>query len=183
MIKFYNERVEFSEYPFWASSISNDGIILIEEICEVLLDQLPPEIRTKAGDVIFVEALYKERLKKFAEINNIPMVRRIDTWGLILDEFLDTEFSEDSKERVFNMLEACGISREEVVSIRHSVHDVMIAYNFTSMLWEWVHLGLYDLLKAHSGVLTGDKYKLDKEDFKELYKNAVNIANKGILMQ
>jgi hypothetical protein len=87
--------------------------------------------------VIFVEANYKERLKQFAHDNNISMVSRVDTWGLILDEFLDTEFSEEMKVRVFNILETCGFSREEVVMIRHSVQDMMRVYNFTSMLWEW----------------------------------------------
>lgn len=49
------------------------------------------------------------------------------------------------------------------------------------MLWEWVHLGLYDLLKAYSGFLTENKYKLNEEEFKELYKKAIKIANKGVL--
>jgi hypothetical protein len=181
MIKFYNDRIEFTDYPFPVSSISRHGTIRINEICEVLLNQIPPEIRTNEGEVIFIEANYKERLNQFALDNNISVISRIDTWGLILDEFLDTEFSEEIKDLVINKLETCGISREEVVMIRNSVKDVMIAYNFTSMLWEWVHLGLFDLLQAYSGILTGDNYKLNKEDFKEVYKNAMNIANKGTL--
>ncbi|MCY9663137.1 hypothetical protein P5G65_35585 [Paenibacillus chondroitinus] len=113
MIKFYKNHIEFSEYPFSAASISNQGTLHIEDIREVLLDQLPPEIRTHAGDVIFVESIYKKNLEVFAQSNNIPMVRRIDTWALILEDFLDTEFSEEDNERTFKTLEACGISRGE----------------------------------------------------------------------
>jgi hypothetical protein len=99
-----------------------------------------------------------------------------------LDEFLDTEFSEEMKEKVMKLLESCGITREECIAIRSSLHDLMIAYNFRSMLWEWVHLGQFDLLKASNDELTGHKYKLSQDEFREIYWKTMSIGNKGILM-
>jgi len=48
----------------------------------------------------------------------------------------------------------------------------MMACNFKSMLWEWVHLGLFDLLNAHSGIMTGKRYKLEPDAFEEFYWKA-----------
>ncbi len=76
----------------------------------------------------------------------------------------------------------CGLTRVEVKRIREAVSEVMIDYNFKSMLWGWIYLGLYDLLNGYSGVLAGEKHKLFKEVFVNLYNEAMSIANKGILM-
>lgn len=181
MIKFYEDFIEFLSYPFASASIFPSGRIQNSDINEILLDQIPPEIRTINGEVLFVEASFKDRLKEFAQCNQIPIASRVDTWGLILNEFLDTEFNKETKERVIHILESCGIRREEVEKLRETVREVMIAYNFESMLWEWVHLGLYDLLKGYSGILAEEKFKLPEEEFNEFYKFAMTIANKGIL--
>lgn len=181
MIKFHNDYVEFIGYPFTAASIFPNGSIHKDNIKEILLDQFPPEIRTFGGEILFIEAVHKERLKVFAQNNNIPLVKRVDVWSLILEEFLDTEFSEEDKEKVFRILDESGVNREEVISIRKSLQELMIAYNFKSMLWEWLHLGLYDLLNAYSGKLVEDKYKLNIEEFREIYWKAMKLGNKGIL--
>ncbi|MCJ8010790.1 hypothetical protein MUG84_03405 [Paenibacillus sp. KQZ6P-2] len=183
MIHFYADSIELIDYRFSAASVFPSGTIRKDQIREALLDCFPPEIRTAAGEVLFVDAVYKDDLKQFALTNAIPVVKRVDTWGLLLEVFLDTEYSDESKEKDFQLLAACGISREEVNRIRHSVQDVMIAYNFKSMLWEWFHLGLYDLLSAYTGVLTGNGYKQGKKEFRKFYQDAMIIANKGIFRE
>ncbi|MNP80366.1 hypothetical protein D3C76_1784470 [compost metagenome] len=72
-----------------------------------------------------------------------------------------------------------GLGREEVIELRKSVADVMMAYNFKSMLWEWVHLGLHDLLSAYSGILAGERYKLEPKAFEDFYWKAMHLAHKG----
>ncbi|WP_438448680.1 hypothetical protein [Gorillibacterium sp. sgz5001074] len=181
MIKFKERQIEFTEYPFTAASVYPDGILHANDIKEVLLKQMPPEVRTIGGEIIFVNATYKEQLEAFADYNVIPKVSRIDTWGLILDGFLDTEFSEEIKEKALKSLESCGITREECIAIRNSLKDLMIAYNFMSMLWDWVHIGHFDLLHAYNGELTGHKFKLGQEEFKEVYWETMKIGNKGML--
>ena len=76
------------------------------------------------------------------------MVDRIDIWGLLLDPFLDTEFSREQQEQTLQLRGRCGISSAEVEAIRARVEPAMISYNFDSMLWDWVHLGLTDILDA-----------------------------------
>jgi len=179
MIRFDKRDMQFANYPFSAASIYPEGKLPTEQIREILLKQMPPEIRTHAGEILFVPQVYQSELQDFAIRNGIPFVDRVDTWGLLLEEFLDTEFSDDTKKRTLDLLHQNGVRYEETVSIRQSVRDVMIAYNFTSMLWEWVHLGLYDLLQAYCGKLSGDDYRLSKEDFADFYWMAMVIGEKG----
>lgn len=183
MIKFHNEYVEFIGYPFSAATIYPNGNIHKDKIQEILLEQFPPEIRTFNGEILFIDAIHKEKLKIFAQANNLPLVKRVDVWSLILEVFLDTEFSEEEEVGAFKILEECGISREEVIIIRNSLQEYMIAYNFKSMLWEWFHLGLYDLLKAYSGEFVGDQYKLTPDEFREAYWKAMKLGNKGVLRE
>ncbi|MFD0717054.1 hypothetical protein [Paenibacillus sp. GCM10027626] len=151
-------------------------------IQEVLLGQFPPEIRTTDGEVLFVEHAYKEQLRQFAEVNAIPAVKRVDIWGLLLEEFLDTVHDGEDREKTLRTLETCGITRTEVKSIREAVSGVMISYNFHSMLCDWFHLGLYDVLSGYSGILTGDKFTLPVQEYAAFYKSAMVIAGKGKLL-
>ncbi len=55
MIKFIKDYIEFENYPFIASSVFPRGIIHTSDIKEILLNQIPPEIRTITGEVLFVD--------------------------------------------------------------------------------------------------------------------------------
>jgi hypothetical protein len=52
MIKFEDRQIEFTKYPFAAASVYPDGILHAKDIKEVLLNQMPPELRTKGGEII-----------------------------------------------------------------------------------------------------------------------------------
>ncbi|MHA7967767.1 hypothetical protein ACX93W_27000 [Paenibacillus sp. CAU 1782] len=179
MIEVEENGIRFLEYPFTAATVYPNGFLPVADIKEILPGQYPPEIRTVGGEVLFVHHPFKSELEQFALQHQIPIVSRVDIWDFILEEFLDTEYSEEMKLGTFAVLNDAGLEREEVVELRQSVAGVMMAYNFGSMLWEWVHLGLYDLLNAYSGVMTGDRYKLEPEAFGEFYWKAMHIANKG----
>lgn len=45
------------------------------------------------------------------------------------------------------------------------------------------HLGLYDLLKAYSGVLAGESYRLTGDRLKDAYWSAMRIGLLGQLME
>lgn len=176
----FTERgIKFEDYPYAPASVYPDGEILYEEIQEINSSGTPPEVWTKTGDILFVSATQKAELKAKAKENNIPDNNRIDVWDLILEPFLDTEFSEEEQERTIKLLEKQGIAREEVFRLREESEAVMIAYNFDSMLWDWVHLGLSDVLDARMGKLSGDKFKLSEKEFAEFYKKAIALARKG----
>jgi hypothetical protein len=45
----------------------------------------------------------------------------------------------------------------------------MVKYNFDIMLWDWTHLGAFDVLSAMST-------KYDKAEYQYFYKNVMRIA-------
>ena len=49
----------------------------------------------------------------------------------------------------------------------------MLKYNFDTMLWEWISLGLPDVLQAM-------RVKYSDEEFEEFYKRAMTIENKNV---
>ncbi|MFC4099107.1 hypothetical protein [Paenibacillus xanthanilyticus] len=182
IVCFGGDHIRFEAYPFSAASVCPEGAIPAARIREILPHAYPPEIRTVEGEVLFAEGVDAKALRAFAEQNDIPLVRRVDTWGLILEEFLDTALTSEEKEQTLRVLERCGISRLEAARIRRSVTDVMLAYNWTSLLWEWSHLNLYDVLRAYSGALTGDEFRLPAKEFEAFYREAMRIAEKGSLL-
>lgn len=178
-VKFTERGIKFNDYPYAPACVYPDGEILFAEIQEINSSATPPEVWTKDGDILFIHAAQKEELKAKAIEQNIPDISRIDIWDLILEPFLDTEFGEKHKERTLRLLEEQDITREEVLRLRNDLEAVMIAYNFDSMLWDWCHLGLSDVLDARMGKLSGLRFKLSKKEFEEFYKEAIALSRKG----
>lgn len=166
---FTKEGVMFQEYPFYPSRIYPSDLLIIEDIAEIDENALPPQIRTIHGEILFVPGNQKNELVKFAKRNKLPLIHRFDVWDLLLEPFLDTEFEAEQKERTLRILEQNGINREECETIREEVSEVMILYNFATGLWDWVHLGLEDLLSAQRGSMT-------ESDFHKFYWYAMKIA-------
>ncbi|MBI4850886.1 MAG: hypothetical protein HY819_03570 [Acidobacteria bacterium] len=179
---FRPEGIFFQNYIFKAASVYPSGLVSYTNIQEILPAAFPPEIRTKQGEILFIPAELKRELERVAQINQIPLVSRVDVWSYILDPFLDTEFSPEDQENTLRLLEENNISRLECQTIRDSISEAMYAYNFTSGLWEWVHLGLYDVLAANSGILSGHRHTLPEEKFKDFYYRAMEIANRAKLI-
>lgn len=175
---FHDDHIEFRNYPYPPSSLYPCGKLSINEIKEVDPDCAPPEIRI-AGEILFIPATSKEELREFITKHSIHVVKRIDIWDLLLDPFLDTEFTPEDQERTLRTLEGNGVSRNESEEIREFVADAMEAYNFSSMLWEWVHLGLFDVLEAFRGVLSGSRHELAPHQYEEFYWRAMEIAGRG----
>lgn len=175
---FHEDHIEFRSYPYPPASIYPSGNIAVSAIREVDADRAPPEVRID-GEILFVPATMKEELRRFVTEHSIPVVRRIDVWDLLLDPFLDTQFTSEDEERGLRVLEENGVSRNESEEIRAFVADAMKAYNWISMLWEWVHLGLFDVLDAFRGVLSGPRYKLAPREFEDFYWRAMEIAGRG----
>jgi len=121
-------------------------------------------------------------LLSFCDKNAVPVIDRVDVWSYILECFLDTELTEKSKHYSYMMLNSCGISEQDCYSLRKEVAERMIAYNFTSYLWEWCYLGLFDLLCASAGILSGEAHRLSDSDFERFYFKTMDIALKGIIM-
>lgn len=176
---FTESGIRFENYPYPPASVYPDGEVLYAEIQEINSQSAPPEIWTKEGDILFISAMQREELKAKAREQNIPDICRADVWDMILDPFLDTTFTKEEEERTIKRLEEQGVSRKEVMRLREELKDVMIAYNFDSMLWDWVHLGLSDALDALMGKLSGKRFRLSDERFEKFYREAIALARKG----
>jgi hypothetical protein len=163
---FSQTGIQFEHYPFPPASVYRAGFLPWTAISEVV-PGAPPEVRTHAGEVLFISAVQTDELYAATDAAGIPTVRRVDVWDLILTPFLDTVFDAAYHERVLLRLDANGISRAECQQIRERVREPMLSYN--ALLWDWVHLGLYDLLNAHLSVLS-------KQAFRTFYWEAMAIA-------
>lgn len=170
--------VAFESYPFRSAYVFPAGVLPLQAIREVLPNAIPPELRTHTGEVLFVAAEQKTQLITWAAEHGLACVRRIDTWSLILEPYLDTEFSVAEQQATLAQLEKCGISAAECEALRAEVGAAMMAYNFQSMLWDWVHLGLYDLLCALSGH-PFPKHRLNDDRFTHFYRRAMELAERG----
>ncbi|NOK58012.1 MAG: hypothetical protein GFH27_549287n316 [Chloroflexi bacterium AL-W] len=174
------EGIQFQRYPFKPASVFPDGLLPWHNIREIIPTGAPPEIRTHQGEVLFVHALQKDVLKDVAHTHDIPLVERIDVWSLILVPFLDTEFDEQTALHTRVTLEHNGLSAHYCEDLWERFGRMMYAYNFETFLWEWVHLGLYDLFLAHQ-MFRRHLSRADR-NFSAVYWEAIDIADRGLLI-
>lgn len=160
-------QILITEYPFEPSVAYPEKLIAASEIDSICVDFGVCKIKT-AGDIVFVSAEMKESLEKFIKKYNIPLSEHSWNWSWILEPYLDTEFTEENKERVMARLSENGLEKTEVDKIRNEVGKQMYKYNFDTMLWEWCSLDLLDVLSAM-------RAKYNKEQFREFYKRALEI--------
>ena len=176
-VKFLDDGIRFYGYPYPPASVYPFGKITYEQVLEV--NPFSRQIRTKDREILFVAAKFRDALQTVAVERNIPIVRRIDVWDLILEPFLDTEFDDEDKERTLQILEENGVSRSEVESLRSSLQICMYKYNIESGLWDWCSLGLTDVLDMRLGKLSGFWCRLSRRKYREFYFQAIEIAFRG----
>ena len=165
--------IHFKDYPFWPASIYPNGILAWEHVREIVPDAFPPEIRTRQGEVLFIAKGEEAALLESARHYGIPAVKRVDVWSLLLDPFLDTEFDDKIQAACASILSQNGIDATHSSAIRERFSSLMDAYNFDTGLWDWLHLGLYDLLLAHCLFPT-------HSDFRAVYWETMQIAEKAL---
>ncbi|HEU4557976.1 MAG TPA: hypothetical protein VFS20_09010 [Longimicrobium sp.] len=171
-VQFAPGAVVFHGYPFPGARVYPSGEVAWSEVVEVDLEAAPPEVRVR-GETLFVSAMRKDELRRAAAEHGVPDVPRVDVWDLLLEPFIDTVFDADDQERTLARLEQNGISRDEAEAVRATVREPMLAYN--SMLWDWVHLGMYDLLSAHLHLRT----EVSEAAFAEFYRWAQQFAQRA----
>lgn len=178
-VEFLENKMKFINYPFKASDIYFKKEILLSEIEVCIENFIPPVIQTKKKELLFISAVQKEPLLQFCKKSKIPVIQKNENWADILEIFLDIDVTKEELEICYKRLKENGISKELCDRIRKEVCDKMIAYNFSSCLWEWVHLGLYDVLEASLGILSGKKYCMEPKEFQKFYWEAMKIEFMG----
>ncbi|MBN1468061.1 MAG: hypothetical protein JW924_04995 [Fusobacteriaceae bacterium] len=178
-IKIENNGIYFEKYELQGVSVYPNGLVKYEEIFEFIENMCPPAIRTNSDEIIFINAELKSQLKEILVKKGIRIIKREDIWSFILEEFLDTEIDENEKEYSYRILERNGITRKECDLIRENIRKMMMSYNFESCFWEWIYLGLYDVLSASNGILANKKYKKNHKEINSFYRECVRIALMG----
>ena len=160
------DQINISNYPFEPASIYPNSTIGVASVGSISLSW---KLRIKLkNELIFVDRKHENSLAVFASANNISIDDSVSPWSLLLEPFLDTEYTAEIEERTDMMLGSFGLSKKEVADIRNEVSEQMYKYNFDTMLWEWCYLGLHDVLCAM-------RMKYNKEQFRKFYRNAMDI--------
>jgi len=167
-VTFNDDTVIFDSYPFSNATASTKPVITAKEIINICIKAVPPTIRV-GDELLYVSAVRRQELTSFAERNGILLYDRHELWDCILEPFLDTEFTEETCERIYTVLAKYNLDRQTVDAWRKRVREQMIKYNFDSMLWEWGMFSSMDVLLAM-------RPKLSSADFNLFYKEVMEIA-------
>jgi hypothetical protein len=176
-IKF--EEIIFQEFPYKPSKLYPNGILRGNEIDSIVLGVHQPCVKTKYSEFIlfpYSREIMNE-LSEFAKINNIPKVRYYDVWSDLLDIFLDIEKDKEHEKKVMKDLLDYGFTNQEIGELRSEIQDIMMSYNYDTLLWEWVNLGLQDLFDACTGKL--GNLAMSEQKFEEYYWKIMRIQERG----
>ena len=165
--KIETKKIIIEKYPFLPSFANKKNQILSTEIDGICFKSFPPKLKIK-NELIFIETKKQHELQKFAERNNIEVFETNGNWEMLLEPFLDTENSEEVNNRIYKRLNENGLNNSEIEKIRAEVEEQMLKFNFDTMLWEWVNLGLLDVLSAM-------RVKYNPSEFEEFYFRAMEI--------
>ncbi|GAA0240396.1 hypothetical protein GCM10009527_041290 [Actinomadura nitritigenes] len=147
-VRFGEDHVHFLSYGFRGASVHPTGTVTPARIRDADWNAIRPEIRTALGETLFVPRERKADLEAFCRRHRIAGASRSDTWADLLEPFLDTRIDAEQERATIGRLNRAGFAPTEITAIRRRLAPLMLAYNFGAMVWEWVHLGLFDLLTA-----------------------------------
>ena len=137
----------------------------------------PPEIRTIDGETLFVSAEQRATFVEAIGDKSLKVVKRPDIWSMILEPFLDTEFTAEQKEMTLIRLTEFGMSRDEVDKARNEVEAPVLSCNWP--VGQWCHLGLFDVLHAvrSSLTITSLAKRISPKRYAQFYWNAMQTAD------
>lgn len=180
-VTFSDEGIQFKNYPVTPASIFPNGMVLWREVKEADPDNCwPPELRLHSGEILFISAELKEAFAIACIRHKIPVINREDVWALLLEPYLDTEFTDADQQRSQERLLQSGFSEDEIQQIRKRTGKFVSLYNF--FVWDWVHLGLLDLFAA-CGLTSNQRMRWFNSLWrpkakKKCYWWAIDIANR-----
>ena len=104
------DGIVIAKYPFPPASVFPRGRVAFVAIRDVDSAAAPPEIRTIDGETLFVSAEQSDAFRDCVENAQLPVVRRIDVWDLLLEPFLDTEVTPEQQEQTLTTLNRIGFT-------------------------------------------------------------------------
>jgi hypothetical protein len=138
-----NAMIFDAGYYFAHSNLQNRKRLEASEICECCINTSPVSFIINHNEVIFAPQISREDIQIFYQQNEIFICDRIDIWERINWPFLDTEFDENENQDNEKILEANGVSKNDLRQIRKKISTAMSMNYFA---WEWQYLGQFDYL-------------------------------------
>lgn len=178
LVTFHAQGIAFVGYSYPGASVTRAGFVRWASVRDADPDAAPPELRLRTGETLAVPAPFREQLRSALSQAAVPTIRRTDVWALLLEPFLDTEFDETHTRSTCSRLNQCGVSEREIEEIRSRVGDAMTKYN--TLHWDWVHLGLFDLLDAHLPPPPLRWIPARRREFREFYSWAMSVAERAV---
>jgi hypothetical protein len=180
-VTFHAEGIVFVGYSYPGASVARAGFVRWSSVRDADPDAAPPELRLHTGETLAVPAPLREQLRSALSEAGVPTVRRADLWALLLEPFLDTELDENHQRATISRLIAFGVSQAETEEIRGKVGDRMLKYN--ALHWDWVHLGLFDMLDAHLPPALLRWLPSRSRKFQDLYWWAMSLAERAAILR
>jgi len=166
--------------PYKPLKYYKKDILKHNEINCVINGYMWPAIKTKTDEIFIFQYSEEDKiiLSRYARENNIPIIDYQDIWSDILEPFIDTEYTEETRNLINKRLNKIGIEEVELSRIRNEIQEMMDDYNINSGLWDWVNLNMNDLLDACIGRIN-KKIKMTEKYFTEYYWFVMSIQEKG----
>lgn len=177
-VSFQEDRICFLRYDFRGATVHPAGMVTPGRIRDADWKAIRPEIRTPQGETLFVPRDQAAGLEAFCHRHGIARRFRPDTWDDLLEPFLDTRHAPEDERATLERLREAGFSPEEVTRIRQRLTPLMLAYNFDAMVWEWVRLGLFDLLTAANAPIVEPGLQKALGDPAAFYEWTMEIAER-----
>lgn len=111
-----------------------------------------PPLLEVGSDFVFALEPQRDALTAFAKTHHLAERPVNFAWALLLDPFLDTEFTPEQQARTDQRLAEYGLPRERVDAIRAEVREPMLYFNFGLRVWRWETFGLLDVLRVMRAV-------------------------------
>lgn len=175
-VTFADDHVAFPENHLSRIGGSVDGTVGAASIRDADPAASPPEIRTESGETLFVSATQRQDLDQFCQASQVPIRKRPDVWGDLLEPFLDTQLTARQQAATLSRLHEAGLTDAEIDEIRAKVGPLMRAYN--ACHWDWHHLGLADLLDAATSDWLSGHRRVAPGETASFYSWAMGIANR-----
>jgi hypothetical protein len=162
--------IVFRRYPYAPASVYPDGALQASEVEALVLNFRPPALHTRKGELLFLPPDALPEVRAFAERHEIPSVRRLDVWALVLEPFMDTSVDRAMRRRMREALRRCGLSGARLLFLRWRVS---FRVEFIHCLHvQWQHFGLADVLDAMQPLRS-------KKAFARFYAAAMRLAASG----
>jgi hypothetical protein len=171
MVRVEDAQIVVESYPFEPSIAFPCKIIKASEIRAYCRNSIPTALIV-ANELIFLSVNCKTALEAFVQMHQLHVLESLGNWDWITEPFLDTEFSPEAQMATLRLLSERGIAKEETARLRAEIAPTLIKYNFDTMLWEWAHLGLFDVLLAMRAQYNGMQYA-------EFYHRAIEVEMRG----